>query len=268
MHRTIEFLLHHGYVVLLAWVFAEQAGVPVPSLPLLLAAGALAGSHQLNFFFSLFVVGLAAVSADSIWYHLGRRKGIKILQFLCKISIEPDSCVRRTEGIFSKQGARSLLFAKFLPGLSTVAPPLAGIFHMRARRFLLFDFLGSLLWGGTFLGLGYLFSGQIERIAEYAASLGGWLGVILLAALASYLSYKFISRRRFMRELRIARITVEELKEKIDAGEELAIVDLRHSVEFEAEPETIPGAFRVDAKELEEHDDHLPRDREVVLYCT
>ncbi|HEY2547104.1 MAG TPA: VTT domain-containing protein [Candidatus Acidoferrum sp.] len=268
MHRTIEFLLHHGYVVLLAWVFAEQCGVPVPSLPLLLAAGALAGSHQLNIFPSLFIVAFAAVCADSLWYQLGHRKGIKVLQFLCKISIEPDSCVRRTEGVFSKQGARSLIFAKFLPGLSTVAPPLAGIFHMRARRFLLFDAIGSLLWGGTFLGIGYIFSGQIERIAERAASLGGWLGVILVGLLASYLSYKFIARKRFMRELRIARISVEELKEKIDAGEDLVIVDLRHSMDFEADPETIPGAFRMDAKELEEKNDLLPRDREVILYCT
>jgi membrane protein DedA with SNARE-associated domain len=234
----------------------------------LLAAGALAGSHQLNIFASLFIVAFAAVCADSLWYQLGHRKGIKVLQFLCKISIEPDSCVRRTEGVFSKQGARSLIFAKFLPGLSTVAPPLAGIFHMRARRFLLFDAIGSLLWGGTFLGIGYVFSGQIERIAERAASLGGWLGVILVGLLASYLSYKFIARKRFMRELRIARISVEELKEKIDAGEDLVIVDLRHSMDFEADPETIPGAFRMDAKELEEKNDLLPRDREVILYCT
>ncbi len=268
MHRTIEFLLNHGYVVLLAWVFAEQAGVPIPSLPLLLAAGALAGSHQLNFFGSLFTVGFAAVCADSIWYQLGLRKGIKVLQFLCKISIEPDSCVRRTEGIFSKQGARSLLFAKFLPGLSTVAPPLAGVFQMRMKRFLLFDFAGSLLWGGTFLGLGYIFSGQIERIAEHAASLGGWLAVILIGALVSYLSYKYLARKRFMRELRIARITVQELKQKLDAGEELVIVDLRHSMDFEADPETIPGAFRMDAKELEEKNDLLPHDREIILYCT
>jgi membrane protein DedA with SNARE-associated domain len=268
MHRTLEFLLHHGHVVLLVWVFAEQAGVPVPSLPLLLAAGALAGSHQLNIFASLFIVALAAVSADSIWYQLGLRKGIKVLQFLCKISIEPDSCVRRTEGVFSKQGARSLIFAKFLPGLSTVAPPLAGVFQMRLRRFLLFDAAGSLLWGATFLGLGYAFSGEIERIAERAASLGGWLIVVLLAAFASYLGYKFIARRRFMRELRIARITVEELKEKLDAGEEVVIVDLRHSMDFEADPETIPGAFRMDAQELEERNDRLPRDREIILYCT
>jgi membrane protein DedA with SNARE-associated domain len=268
MHRTLEFLLHHGYVVLLVWVFAEQVGLPIPSMPLLLAAGALAGTGRMSFFASLFYAVLAALAADTLWYQLGRRRGIKVLQFLCKISLEPDSCVRRTEGVFAKQGARSLLLAKFLPGLGTVAPPLAGIFHMRARRFLLFDGLGSLLWAGTFLGLGYVFSGQIERIAEHLASLGGWLLVLIVAALASYISYKFIARQRFLRELRIARITVDELKEKIDAGEELVIVDLRHSMDFEADPETIPGAFRMDAKELEEKNDRLPRDREVILYCT
>ena len=268
MHRTLEFLLHHGYVLLLGWVFAEQMGLPIPSMPLLLAAGALAGTGHLSFFASLFYVVFAALVADSIWYELGRRKGIRILQFLCKISLEPDSCVRRTEGVFSKQGARSLLLAKFLPGLGTVAPPLAGIFHMRPRRFLLFDAAGSLLWSGTFLGLGFVFSGEIERVAEYLASLGGWLLVLLLAAFAAYLAKKFVARQRFLRELRISRITVDELKQKIDAREELVIVDLRHSVDFEADPETIPGAFRMDSKELEEKDDRLPRDREVILYCT
>jgi len=268
MHRAFEFLLHHGYVVLLGWVFAEQIGLPLPSMPLLLAAGALAGSGNLSFFASLFCVMLAAVAADSIWYQLGRRKGIRILQLLCKISLQPDSCVRRTEGIFSKQGARSLLLAKFIPGLGTVAPPLAGIFHMRRRRFLLFDAAGSLLWGGTFLGLGYVFSGEIERLAEQLASLGGWLLVLILGALAAYITYKFVARQRFLRDLRIARITVDELKEKLDSGEELVIVDLRHSMDFEADPETIPGAFRMDSKELEEKNDRLPRDREIILYCT
>jgi membrane protein DedA with SNARE-associated domain len=268
MQRTLEFLLHHGYVVLLCWVFAEQVGLPLPAMPLLLAAGALAGTGRLSFFASLFYTVLAAVAADSIWYQLGRRKGIRILQLLCKISLEPDSCVRRTEGVFAKQGARSLLLAKFLPGLSTVAPPLAGIFHMRARRFLLFDALGALFWAATFLGLGYVFSGQIERVAEHLASLGGWLLVLVVGALAAYIAYKFIARQRFLRELRISRITVDELKEKIDSGEELVIVDLRHSMDFDAEPGTIPGAFRMDAKELQEKNDRLPRDREVILYCT
>jgi membrane protein DedA with SNARE-associated domain len=268
MHATLEFLMRHGYILLLGWVFAEQVGLPVPTMPLLLAAGALAGTGHLSFFASLCVTVFAAVSADLMWYELGRKKGIRVLQLLCKISLEPDSCVRRTEGAFAKQGARSLLFAKFLPGLGTVAPPLAGIFHMRLRSFLLFDAMGALLWATTFLGAGYIFSGEIERVAEHAAALGGWLIVLLVAALAGYIAWKFIARQRFLRELRISRLTVEELKKKIDAGEDLVIVDLRHSMDFEADPETIPGAIRMDAKDLEAQSDRLPADREVILYCT
>lgn len=268
MHRAFEFLIHHGYVVLLGWVFFEQLGIPIPAMPLLLAAGALAGTSNLNFFVAVFCAGLGALAADSIWFQLGRHKGIKILQLLCRISIEPDSCVRRTEGMFAKQGAKSLLVAKFVPGLGIVTPPLAGIFHMRFRRFLLFDALGALLWAGTFVGLGYAFSGEIERVAARLASLGGWLLVLIVGSLAAYIAYKFIARQRFLHQLRIARITVEELKEKLDAGEEVAIVDLRHSLDFEAAPETIPGAMHIDAKELQENNDRLPRDREVILYCT
>ena len=267
LHNALEFLVHHGYVVLLCWVFVEQMGVPIPTTPLLLAAGALAGSARLNFLAAVFLCVLAAVSADFIWYWLGRTRGIKVLQFLCKISLEPDSCVRRTEGIFSKQGARSLLVAKFIPGLGVVTPPLAGIFQMRPERFLLFDFGGALLWAATFLGAGFVFSGEIERIGERALRLGRGLGVLLVGALALYIAYKWIVRQRFLRELRIARISVDELKRKVDAGEDLVIVDLRHSVDFEANPETIPGAVHLNAKDLEERD-RLPRDREIILYCT
>src|SRR5215471_1374968 len=268
MHGSLEFLLRHGYVVLPTLVFAEQVGLPFPATPFLLAAGALAGRGHLNFWFYLALAAVSAVLADGLWYQLGRKKGISVLQFLCRISLEPDSCVRRTEGVFAKQGARSLLVAKFVPGLSTAAPPLAGIFHMRGRRFLFWDFLGSVLWAGTFLLLGYIFSGQIEVIAEGAASLGSGLMVLIIGALAGYITWKFIGRQRFLRELRIGRISPAKLKEKIDAGEELVIVDLRHSLDFEADPETIPGAFRMDVKDLEEHADRLPPDREVILYCT
>jgi membrane protein DedA with SNARE-associated domain/rhodanese-related sulfurtransferase len=268
MHGTIEFLLHHGYAVILVWVFAEQIGLPVPSLPLLLAAGALAGSHSLNFFACLVTAVFASVCADSVWYEMGRLKGIKVLQMLCKISLEPDSCVRKTEGLFSTQGANSLLLAKFFPGFSTVAPPLAGVFHMRLGRFLLYDTGGSAIWAGSFLILGYIFSGQIEHIAERAASLGSGLLVLIIALMGGYILYKYIGRRRFLHELRISRITVEELKEKMDQGEPVMVVDLRHPLDFDADPETIPGAFRIDAKELEQHNDRLPHDREVILYCT
>jgi len=268
MNSTLQFLVRHGYVVLLAWVFVEQLGLPIPSVPLLLAAGALAGAGRMNILAALLVTMFAALCADSLWYELGRIKGIAILQLLCKISLEPDSCVRRTEGVFSRQGARSLIFAKFLPGVGAVAPPLAGVFHMRVARFMMFDSMGTLLWAGTFLGAGFIFSGQIEEIAAHLASFGGHMGAVLLAAFSSYIAYKFVARQRFIRQLRIARISVGELKEKIDAGEEMVIVDLRHSMDFEADPQTIPGAFRMDAAEIQEKHDRLPRDRDVVLYCT
>ncbi len=268
MHGTLEFLVRHGYLVLLVWVFLEQAGLPLPSIPLLLAAGALGGMHRLNFGFALLLCVAACLSADSIWYQLGRRNGIRIVQWLCKISLEPDSCVRRTEGVFEKQGAKSLLVAKFLPGLCAVATPLAGVFQMRLRRFLVFDALGALIWSGTYLGLGYAFRGELERIAMKVQQFGGGMFSLLIALLVCYISYKFVSRQRFLHQLRIARITPEELKQLLDVGEPVTIVDLRHSVDFEADPETIPGAFRMDASELQEKDERLPRDREVILYCT
>ena len=268
MHATLEFLVHHGYMVLLVWVFLEQAGLPLPSVPLLLAAGALGGVNRLNFGVSLATCVVAAVCADAVWYELGQRKGIKVLQWLCRVSLEPDSCVRRTEGVFKKQGAKSLLVAKFVPGLSAVATPLAGIFQMDVRKFFVFDALGALLWSGTYLGLGYLFSDQLERVALKTEQFGGGVMGLVVALLICYVMYKFIARQRFLRQLRIGRITPAELKEKLDSGEPLTIVDLRHALDFEADPETIPGAFRMDARDLEQQDKRLPRDREIILYCT
>jgi rhodanese-related sulfurtransferase len=139
---------------------------------------------------------------------------------------------------------------------------------MRLGRFLLFDCAGAALWAGSFLSLGFVFSNQIEKIADHVAVLGGWLLVIAIAGFAAYIANKYIARQRFIRELRVSRITVEELKVKMDQHEDMVIVDLRHSLDFEADPETIPGAFRIDAQELREKNDKLPRDRQIVLYCT
>ena len=268
MNETLGFLVRHGYTLLFVWVFVEQLGLPLPSVPLLLAAGALAGTGRLSLALVLGLPILAALASDVLWYELGRRRGVKVLQLLCRISLEPDSCVRRTEDVFARQGAKSLLLAKFIPGLNTDAPPLAGVFRMRPSRFLLFDLLGAALWVSVFTGLGYAFSGQLERVADRALLLGIWLLVLLFAGLAGYIGWKFILRQRFLRQLRIARITPEQLKRKLDAGEDVVIVDLRHSLDFEAEPEVIPGAFRMDAAELEEASEKIPRNRDVVLYCT
>ncbi len=268
MNATIQFLLRHGYTVLFVWVLAEQAGLPVPSIPLLLAAGALAGAGQLSLGVAVGLAVAASLLSDAVWFEIGRRRGGKVLNLLCRISLEPDSCVRRTEGVFARLGARSLLVAKFIPGLSTVAPPLAGMFRMRVSRFAFFNGLGALLWASTFVGLGYVFSNQLEQVAEHAVSLGAGLVVILVGSLAAYIVWKYIHRQRFLRTLRVARITPAELKRKLDAGEGLVIVDLRHSLDFQAEPRTLPGAIHLNVGDLEQYHQEIPRDRDVVLYCT
>jgi membrane protein DedA with SNARE-associated domain len=267
MQETLDFLTRHGYALLFLWVFSEQVGVPLPAAPALLAAGALAGAGRLSLLGVVAVAFIASMGADSLWYEIGRRKGGRVLNFLCRISLEPDSCVRRTEEAFARHGARSLLVAKFVPGLSTVAPPLAGIFRMRLRRFVLFNSLGSLVWIGTFVGAGYAFGGQIERLAARASGTGGWFFLGLIAALAIYALGKYLQRRRFIATLRVSRITPEELKGRLDAGEDIVVVDLRHSMDFEAEPEKIPGALHFKPEELEQRHEEIPRDREVVLYC-
>ncbi len=267
MKELLEFVVRHGYSLIFAWVFVEQAGLPIPSAPLLLAAGALAGTGEMNLGLAISVAIFAAVASDTMWYELGRRKGVGILQLLCRISLEPDSCVRRTKVSFGERGARVLLVAKFVPGLNAMAAPLAGIIRMGRRRFVLFDALGASLWVCAFSMTGYVFSGELERIAARAAFLGEWLLVILLAAFAGYVGWKFYKRRKFLRNLRIARITPEELKEIIDQGKDVVIVDLRDALDFDAQPETIPGSIHMDAADLEEAHELIPRDREIVLFC-
>lgn len=268
MNETIQFLVQHGYALLFAWVLVEQIGLPVPAIPLLLAAGTLAGSGRMNLALAVGSAIIAALVADLFWYYLGRYRGSRVLKLLCRISLEPDSCVRRTEDVFARHGAQSLLIAKFVPGLNTAAPPLAGIFHMPVSRFVLFDGLGAFVWAATFTGLGYIFSDQLERIAEYALHWGSWLVVALVGSLAAYILWKYVQRQRFLHRLRIARITPKELMEKLTAGQEIMIVDLRQPLDVEALPYMIPGALRIAMEELEKRHEEIPRDRDMVLYCS
>jgi membrane protein DedA with SNARE-associated domain/rhodanese-related sulfurtransferase len=267
MNETLQFVVRHGYLMVFAWVFVEQGGLPIPSAPLLLAVGALAGAHRMNLSAAIALAVLGAVASDSMWYELGRQKGVRVLQLLCRISLEPDSCVRRTQVSFGGNGARILLVVKFIPGLNAMASPLAGMIRMGWRKFLLFDVLGALIWVSSFVLTGYIFAGELERVAAQAAFLGKWLAAIVVAAFAGYVLWKFYRRKQFLRNLKIARITPEELKGKMDAGEDVIIVDLRHALDFDAQPESIPGALHMDAAELEEAYTVIPRDREIVLFC-
>jgi hypothetical protein len=155
-----------------------------------------------------------------------------------------------------------------VPGLNTAAPSLAGIFRMPVPRFMVFDSLGGFFWVATFTGVGFIFSGQLEQIAAHSLRWGGWLIAVLAGSLAVYILWKYIQRRRFLRRLRIARITPKELMDKVTAGESISIVDLRQPIDVEAFPKLIPGALRIAMEEIEERHLEIPRDRDVVLYCS
>lgn len=268
MSAWLEFLIHYSYPILFLWVLIEQLGLPLPGLPLLLAAGALAGRGYLNLLAVVAVPVFACMCSDFLWFQIGRHRGIGVLGWICRLSLEPDSCVRRTEDMFVRYGAKSLLICKFVPGLNFAAAPLAGISRMRIRRFLPFDALGGFFWAGSYVALGFIFSQQLEKVALYAVRLGESMVFLLGAGLLVYVAWKYFQRQKFLRDLRIARITPAELKKQLDAGENIQIVDLRHSIDFEADPQTVPGALHFDPKDIEQLQELISRDRDVVLYCT
>jgi membrane protein DedA with SNARE-associated domain len=265
---TLQFLVKHGYVVLFASVLAQQLGVPIPSTPFIIAAGALAHAGQLSFSVALVVGCCAAIMADVVWFEIGRLRGARVLQLLCRISLEPDYCVRRTENTFARYGAKTLIVGKLVPGISTIATPMAGVYGLSRSRFLVFDGLGIILWIGAFELLGYLFSDQLEDVVAYASRFGALLFVLLGGGLAAYVGWKYVQRRRFLRSLRVARITPAELRAELEAGADLVIVDLRHMMDDEAEPRMLPGALRLPAEELEQRGAELPRNQPLVLYCS
>ena len=267
MQQALDFLLHHIEMVLFLTVLAEQIGLPIPAIPVLLAAGAVAGDGQA----SLIVITALSVAAcllgDMVWFELGRHRGRQTLTLLCRIALEPDACVRRTENFFLIHGIRALILAKFIPGLSTLAPALAGLFKISLGRFLLFNAAGSLLWSFSFLALGYVFSNQISYMAEQAAQFGTTAAVLIAVCLGGYVLYKYVHRQRVLRELRVARISPGELKQLMDDGHQSVVVDLRGALDHVADPYTIPGALRISAEQLEERHHDIPRDRDVILFC-
>ena len=267
MDGVIPFLIHHGYSVLFLWIILERLALPLPVSPLLLGAGALAGIGRLSFPFILGVATTASLLGDLFWYRLGCHRGNKILSFLCRISLDPGSCVRRARKIFARIGVRSILVARFIPGLSLFGPPLAGIFHMRLSYFLLLDGLGTFSWALLFAGLGFQFGREIEDLAARPAGVSPWIGWIVPMGVAFFILFKYLQRKRFLRHLAVARITPEELKQRLDAGEDILILDLRDAFEFDENPRTIPGAFHLSTEELQAQHHRIPRDREIVLFC-
>ena len=266
--ELLEFVVRHGTAVLFAAVFVEQMGIPLPAAPWLLAAGALAAAGKTNGLLALSAAALGSVLADLIWFYLGRYQGHRVLNLLCRISLEPDTCVRRTEDLFGRYGMRGVIAAKFIPGLSTLAPPLAGISGVGAPRFVFFDGLGSLLYVGSFLLVGATLSHQLEPVIAALSSLGSSALAVVAGLVLLYLGYKHYQRQRLLKELRTARITVDELHQKLETGEHPIILDLRSRAELTRDPSLIRGARHMTMDELKLGLGEIPRDRDIILYCS
>ena len=269
-HATFLHLLHlvehHGYALLFLWMLAEQGALPVPSVPLLIVVGALIRAGSLNAAAAIACCLAGSLLADSVWFQLGRRRGKRVLRFICRVSLEPDSCVRKTETSFSRRGLRTLLVSKFVPGLNAVAAPLAGDSGVGIARFLAFDSAGIMFWSTAYMGTGYLFSDQVEDVLASSQRWGTGFVMLLIGLFAAWILWKYVQRRRFLKQLDVDRITPEELRDRIAAGDDLCIVDLRSR--WEAHSSSIAGAIRLSAEDLATDSKQIPRDREVILFCS
>lgn len=267
MNDTSRFLVVHGLPIIFGAVFLDQIGVPIPAAPWLLAAGALAATGNFHWLLAIELSVLACLIADFIWFYLGRYRGTQVVALLCRMSLEPDSCVRKTVNVFTRYGWRGIIVAKFVPGMSTVTPPLAGMAGVKAGQFLLFDGLASILYSAGFILLGYIFSDQITQVAAALNHFGGGLLTVIVILVSLYIIYKFWDRQRVLRELRVAKITPAELDKMLDTGQAPLILDVRSILELEQDPAIIRGAIHVAMDDLENRQNEFSRDREIVIYC-
>ncbi|HWX91388.1 MAG TPA: VTT domain-containing protein [Terriglobales bacterium] len=267
MNPHVQEIIRHGYLWLFLVALLERIGLPLLVTPVMIAAGAVAGLGDLSLSGIILLTTVAAELGDSLWYELGRQRGASVLRLLCKVSLEPDSCVRRSEDAFGRHTTSALISSKFVPGVGRLAPPVAGLSGMPRDRFLLVNGLGSLLWAACFALVGYIPARKLP-IGVLLAEAAGWALVGLVVAGIGKVVWKYVQRERFIRSLRVSRITVEDLKANLDRGERPFIVDLRHMLEFVVDPRTVPTAVRISPDELPVRNAEIPRDRDIVLYCT
>ena len=265
--QLIAALGEYGLFIVFVNVLIDQIGLPVPAVPTLVIAGALAADGRLPLA-PLFATSVfACLAADCGWYLIGQTYGIRVLKLLCRISLEPDSCVSQTQARFERWGINSLVIAKFIPGLAIIAPPLAGAMRIGWLRFIALSTVSAMLWAGSALVAGVLFKTQISRLLSHLGELGGIAGVLAGGALALYIAFKWWERLRFYKSLRMAQIDVGELYELIQAGGAPIIVDVRSATARALDPRWIPGALHVPVDSVAGHIADLPRDRDIILYC-
>lgn len=256
----------HGLTLVFANVLLEQVGLPIPAVPTLIVCGALAAEGRISAAAVLGLAFLACLIGDSLWFIAGRRYGRRVLRFLCGISLSPDSCVRQTQTQFERWGSVALVAAKFIPGLSTVSPPLAGAMRYGWLRFTLLNSLGILIWAGLAIGAGMLFQAQVSALLVRLEDLGRTAVVLVAAVLCVYVAVKWWERQRLYKTLRVARLTVEDLRKRMDKTPKPVIIDLRARLPGD-EGRSIPGAIAMDLAEVREGRAGLPLDNDIVFFC-
>jgi len=266
-HEIIALIAQYGLLLVFLNVLAAQAGVPVPAVPTLVVAGALAAGDRLSLAGIVAAALVGSLLGDLAWYQAGRRYGAEVMRTLCRISLSPDSCVKQSELRFQRWRGQVLLVAKFVPGLSMLAPPLAGAMGLPPRNFVLLDGLGALLWAGVAVALGYAFAGEVDRVLDAVANAGTLAIEVAAALLAAYVAAKWWRRERLLRSLRMARIDAEELGRAIAADRAPVVIDVRSAVARQLDDRVIPGALLVDAERIVQAVVAIPFDRELVVYC-
>jgi membrane protein DedA with SNARE-associated domain/rhodanese-related sulfurtransferase len=265
--QLVLLVAHYGLLIVAVNVLLDQIGLPVPAMPTLIVAGAFAadGNLSLSSVFAWSVI--ACLLPDCGWYLVGKIYGIRVLKTLCRISLEPDSCVSQTQTRFETWGVGSLVIAKFVPGLAVIAPPLAGAMRIGWPKFIALSAVGGALWVGAALAAGVLFKSQIAAVLDHLHRIGGVAGMLVAGLLAAYVAFKWWERERFYKELRMARISVADLNGLMQAGAAPIIVDVRSTTARALEPCWIPGAIHIPLQAVGEHIGELPRDQDIVLYC-
>jgi len=261
-------LAQHGLLLVFANVLLTQSGVPVPAVPILIVAGAFVSQGQIALAPLILVSVTASLIGDTLWYLAGRRYGYRVLRTLCRITIEPDSCVKQTESIFERWGAPSLMVAKYVPGFSTVAPPLAGTMQLGLAPFLAYSAVAAVLWAGLPIALGAIFHAEVESALVWLESMGTGAAAVIAAVVALYVGVKALQRYMLIRFLRMVRISVDELRGLMLQEKKPIVLDVRSLMARTLYPRRIPGAIAVDIAQPQAALVEVPPERDVIVYCS
>lgn len=269
MQELLSLASERGVAVVFFATLAARLGAPIPASAVLVVAGGLAAMGQISLWATVAGALLGNVLGDAAWFYAGRRFGHRMMRLLCKVSLSPDTCVRQSESLITRWGGTSLIAAKFVPGVSVVAPPMAGALHMSTARFVGFDTLGALIWSAAFLVPGWVFSTQIQAVLDALADAGAAALLVLLVAVVAGIGLRYWRRRAMLMAVDIPRVTVDELGDLLASDVPPVVIDVRSAAGTEIDPRRIPGAIVVHLQDMKKNRGipDLPADREVILYC-